>query len=211
MSFLKVFLNSITDSATLFYDLANTIAATSKTLVTTITMKLINVQSQSIHTVSTMCKSCCALFRYQFCACVAGQRDDIKTQFVNNMQCNYYLLLKILFSTVSCICAEVAITIYTCLHRIAASGLQALHKCVITFLQFLQKRIKHCCVIDTTRSLNLAQKLKSQFSKKNIFDTRFDAESLCTYRNHSSHVVQTGCESRLNASCITFVVARIKL
>ena len=174
-------------------------------------MKLTSVQSRSKHATSTRCKNYCAHLRNQLCTCVAIQRNDVRTQFANNMQCNYYLLRKISFRTAPCICAEVAITMHTCMHQIAASVLQALHKCVITFLQFLQNRIKHCCVIDTKRSLNLAQKLKSQFSEKNISDTSFDAESLCTYRNHSSHVVQTGCESIMNASCITFVVAGMKL
>ena len=211
MSFLKVFLSSITDCAILFRCLANTIIAITKTLVRATTMKLVNLQSQCIHIASTMCKSCCAHLRNQSCTCGAVQRDNVKAVFVNKMQCNYYLLRKISFRALARTCAEVAITIHTCLHRIAASGLQAFHKCVITFLQFLQNRIKHCCVIDTTRSLNLMKKRKSQFSEKNISDTRFDAESLRTYRNHSSHVVQTGCESIMNASCITFVVAGMKL
>ena len=97
------------------------------------------------------------------------------------------------------------------MHRIAARGLQVLHKCAITFMQFFQSQIKHCCVIDTTRSLNLAKKAKSQFPEKNCFNTRFDAESLCTYRNLYMHVVQIGCESIMNASCITFGVAEMKL
>ena len=143
-------------------------------------MKLVNLQSQCIHIASTMCKSCCAHLRNQFCTCVAIQRDDVKTQFASNMQCNYYLSRKISFRAISRICAEVALRIDARLHRIAARGLQALHKCVITFLQFLQSRIKHCCMIDATRCLNLAKKSKLQFLEENYFNTRFDAEALCT-------------------------------
>ena len=174
-------------------------------------MKLINVQSQSIHAVSTMCKSCCAHFHNQSGTCVAIRRDDVKTVFASNMQCNYYLLSEISFRTVSCICAEVAITIHTCLHRIAASDLQALHKCVITFLRFTQSRYKHCCLINATRCLKLAQKLKSQFSKKNVFDMRFDAKSFCSHRKPLLHFVQIGCESIMNASCIMHATRSMNL
>ena len=149
--------------------------------------------------------------RNQSGTCVAGQRDDVKTQFANNMQCNYYLSRKISFRAISRICAEVALRIDARLHRIAARGLQALHKCVITFLQFLQSRIKHCCMIDATRCLNLAKKSKLQFLEENYFNTRFDAEALCTHRNLYMHVVQIGCKSIMNASCITFGVAGMKL
>ena len=149
-------------------------------------MKLINVHSQSKHAASTRCKSCCAHLRNQFCSCVAIRRDDVRTQFASNMQCNYCLLRKISFRTIAYTCAEVAPLMHACMHRIAARGLQILHKNVITFLRFLQSRYKHCCMIDATRCLNLAKKAKSQFPEKNYFNTRFDAEALYTHRNLSS-------------------------
>ena len=174
-------------------------------------MKLINVQSQSKHAASTMCKSCCALFLYQSCTCVAIQRDGVKTQFASNMQCNYYLLRKISFRMILCIWAEVALRIDTRLHHIAVRVSQILYKYVIAFLRFLQAQVKHCCMNAETASLILANRRKSQFLEKNNFDTHFDAESFCSHLKPLLHFVQIGCESRMNASCITFVVARIKL
>ena len=149
-------------------------------------MKLVNLQSQCIHIASTMCKSCCAHLRNQFCTCVAIQRDDVKTQFASNMQCNYYLLRKISFRMALCTWAEVALRIDARLHRIAARGVQILYKLVITFLRFLQSQYKRCCMIDATSSLILMKKRNSKFSEKNIFNTRFDAEVLYTHRNLSS-------------------------
>ena len=174
-------------------------------------MKLINVQSQSKHAASTMCKSCCAHLRNQSCTCVAVQRDGVKAQFASNMRCNYYLSRKISFRAISRICADVALIMQTCLHRVASRGLQILYKYVITFLRFLQSRCKHCCMIDATRCLNLMNKRKSQFLEENCFNTRFDAEALCTHRKLLLQFVQIGYESRMNASCITFVVAGMKL
>ena len=112
---------------------------------------------------------------------------------------------------VLCTRAEVALRIDARLHRIAARGVQILYKLVITFLRFLQSQYKRCCMIDATSSLILMKKRNSKFSEKNIFNTRFDAESLCTHRNLYMHVVQIGCESIMNASCITFIVAGMKL